>query len=904
MSNETFATGDAVNVAARLEQGAGPGQVLLGELTYRLVREAVRAEAVEPLDAKGKSEPVPAYRLLDADLFPTLRRAGTPFAGREDELRLLERELEAVVSRQRCRLVTVVGEPGVGKSRLTAEFVSRVGPRARVVRGACLSYGEGTTFWAIGEIVRDLAGIQNDHSPARAQALIEAQLEGVPNGAVVAANLAQLLGITDGFATAAETAWATRQFLVAQAHLEPLFLLVDDLHWAEDALLDLVAGLPAAILDAPILVLCLSRPELLQRRPDWEVTSRLEPLGAEEVDALLRSLLGEMPAAVQRRLALASAGNPLFAEELAAMLLDEGVVRTEGGVCHVQGDLDDLALPAGLHALLGARLDRLDAHARATLERGAIQGDVFHGGALLELSAPETRPSVPTVLDDLVETDLVRAAEASFVGDSAFRFKHVLVRDSAYQATAKKLRAVLHEQFADWLERAVGDRVAEYEEILGYHLEQSHRFRAELGPVDPATRALGERAAGRLAAAGLRAHGRGDFGAAANLLGRAAALLPFESRERIELVLALVAPLTALMRVAEVETLLEQAGTTAELLGDERLSARVAVENVWVVVQSTAAQWSESRVLSELEEAIAVFERLGDDVALARALEVVGNLHLYYGRLSKVAAASERGYRHAERAGQVKEQGMLRLVREVADQWGPMPFDQIDERLEDDLAWARRTGSVLVEAEATLRLGVVRAIRGDRARGNELAARGKSFCEELGTRIWAHEELACWTWALTDDPELAEAWLRETYGVVAEAGKRGMLATIASFLAECLYRQSRYGEADEMLTEAAELGADDDVYTRARVHAGNAKLSARRGDLARAESVAREGVAVAGGAEFFDLRGDTLLALAEVLRLAGQKGEAAGAVRQALALWQAKGAVVYANQARALVAEL
>ena len=252
----------------------------------------------------------------------------------------------------------------------------------------------------------------------------------------------------------------------------------------------------------------------------------------------------------------------------------------------------------------------------------------------------------------------------------------------------------------------------------------------------------------------------------------------------------------------------------------------------------------------------------------------------------------------------MKLQGKHRLTREVADSWGTTPLARADELLEDDIAWAGRTGSRLVEAHATVRLGVVRALRGDREAGNELFDRGMSDCVELGMRIWAYEERAIWIWALTDDLDVAEAALQETYEVTASAGRSGMLSTIASIFAECRYRQERYDEANAMLAEAAELGAENDVVTQVLVRAGRAKLSARRGSLDEAEALAREGAVLAAEAEFVDLRGESLLALAEVLRAAGRPDEAADAVKEALALWEAKGNVTYEGKARTLLAEL
>jgi class 3 adenylate cyclase/tetratricopeptide (TPR) repeat protein len=901
---EAFATGDAVNTAARLEQAAGPGEVFLGESTYRLLRDAVRVEPVEPFEAKGKAERVPAYRLLEVRLGPVERQADTSFAGREDQLRLLERELDGAITQRACRLVTFVGEPGVGKSRLTAEFVSRIRDRARVVRGTCLSYGEGITFWAVGEIVRELAGIHDDHSPAEALALIESQVEGEANGPVVAANLAQLLGIAEGSATGPETAWAFRQFLVAQARSRPLVVVFDDIHWAEPALRDLLVGLPGAVSEAPILLLCLARPELLEARPPWPVAVSLEPLGDGEVGALLASLLGEVPAQVVERLVRASAGNPLFSEELVATLLEEGVLRVEAGVCVVRGDLDTLALPASVQGLLGARLDRLAADARATLERGAVEGELFHRGAVAELSAPAARPAVPSLLDGLAAKDLVRPAESAFVDDAAYRFKHILVRDSAYQATAKRLRATLHEEFAGWLERAVGARVTEYEEILGHHLEQAYRYRAELGPIDDETRALGERAGVRLAAAGRRAHGRGDLGAVANLLGRAVALLARGSRDRIEVVLTLVEALADFVRLDEAEQLLDEAAEDAGRLEDERLAAHVELERAWLAVHANAERSVEMGVLATAERVIPIFERLGDDIGISRALEVVAIVDLYYGRLSEMAAASEQGYLHAERAHDTQAQGKHRLGRMAAEHWGPTPLDQTEELLEQSLEWARRTGSLGVEAKAMVRLGTVRALRGDRAGGNRLFARGMAACDEIGARIWAYQELGCWIWALTDDLGLAEARLRETSVVLAEAGRRGVLSTVAAILAECMYRQGRYEESSALLDEASEKAADDDVATRVFVRTGRAKLCTQRGQGHEAVALAAEAVALAAATEIVDLRGDSLLGLAEVLRGVGRIGEAAKPLQEAIALWDRKRNVIYAEKARALLAEL
>jgi class 3 adenylate cyclase len=452
-SGDAVVLGDAVNIAARLEQAAQPREILIGEETYRLVRDAVTVEAVAPVAAKGKTDPLRAYRLLDVSAHgPLPRRAGTALVGRGNELTLLEAEFEQAVSQGCCRLVTIVGEAGVGKSRLALELLGRIGERARVARGGCLSYGEGITYWPVAQIVREFTGIRDDHTFDEARSRVSPRI-------------AQLLGLAEGAMTSDQAVAAVAELLGSEAARKPLVAVVDDIHWAEPALLDLLERLPQLV-EAPVHLLCLSRPELRETRPDWPLTVSLEPLGGSDVDALLESL--DAPTAARVRIAQTSAGNPLYVEELVAW-------------AHEGGDLD--ALPTSLNALLSARLDRLDAGARDALERGAVEGELFHHGTVVELTDEPARPGVPAELAGLTRQDLIRLTAATLAaGEIAYRFKHILVRDAAYRATTKKLRATLHERYADWLERRVGDRVGEYQEILGYHFEQAYLYRTELGP--------------------------------------------------------------------------------------------------------------------------------------------------------------------------------------------------------------------------------------------------------------------------------------------------------------------------------------------------------------------------------------------------------------------------------------
>ena len=443
---ERLATGDAVNVAARLQQAAEPGEVLIGEATLALVGAAVEADPVAPLALKGKAEPIPAYRLVSVLEVPWRAQEGR-FVGRVDELALLRESWRRAGARQSCELVTDIGEAGVGKSRLVAESLAEV--EARVVQGRCLPYGDGITYWPVIEVMK--------------------QLDARPTDPAAAAPIASLLGETDQGTSADEIAWAFRKLLEQEA---PLAVVFDDLHWGEETFLDLLEGIALLSSGAPLLLVCMARPELLDRRPQWPVGLRLGPLSGAQVSELIGDRAA-MP--LGERIARAAGGNPLFVLEMLAMLDQAG---------------GEVVVPPTLRAMLAARLDQLDAGDRRVLERGAVEGEVFHRGAVQAL-APE-EPQVTHRLAALVRRELIRPEKAQFPGEDGFRFRHSLIRDVAYDALPKATRAELHERFAAWLE-GHGSTLVELDEVLGYHLEQAYRYRIELGPPDAGAETLADR---------------------------------------------------------------------------------------------------------------------------------------------------------------------------------------------------------------------------------------------------------------------------------------------------------------------------------------------------------------------------------------------------------------------------
>ena len=541
-NGQAFVTGEPVNVAARLEAAAEPGDVLIGESTYVLVRQSVSTKPIEGLALKGTAGVVGAHRLLAVGERPLARRHESRFVGREPELAELVAEFECVLSARTARLVTVLGTAGVGKSRLVDEFLRTCADTATIIRGRCLPYGEGITFWPLKEAIAEAAGIVGDESAETARARIRALVESATDGDLIVERVAETLGITESVGEHMGHTWAMRRLLEEVARTRPLVLVLDDMQWAEPTFLDLVETLVQATDTAPLLLLCMARPELLEARLSWAGTTDrsrrifLQPLSVDDTESLLASLLGgaELAEAPRSKIIDAADGLPLFVEEMVAMLIEDGSLRRDDGRW-VAVDLDQVAAPATIQALLAARLDQLDPAEQAMLQRGAIEGQVFHRGAVLFLSPEVERAGVDARLSELSHKGLIEPENPEFADDVAYRFHHLLLRDVAYESAHKNDRATHHERFAAWLDEQAGERASEYDEIAGYHLEQACLYAAQLRAGGAPDGEVAERAGTRLGGAGLRAHARGDWSAAASLLSRALALLSgdSEARERL-----------------------------------------------------------------------------------------------------------------------------------------------------------------------------------------------------------------------------------------------------------------------------------------------------------------------------------------------------------------------------------
>jgi class 3 adenylate cyclase len=376
IGGDTFATGDTVNVAARLEQAATPGDILIGESTYRLVKGAVRVDPVGPIVAKGKRLPIPAHRLVSIDR-PVRAPHQSGFVGRDAQIADLWRTYRTCVDQPRSGFVLVVGEPGVGKSRLVDVFAAGIAAVASVYMGRCLSYGVAITYWPLSEVIRQAARVREVSSREEARARLERTVASVEHGPRIATLLARAIGLEDGVASTEEIRWAAGRFVEAIARLGPLVLIFDDLQWAEPPLIELIEYVAASAQTAPILIVGLARPELLEVRPNLgETMIRLEPLDDETSSLLLERLLegSNVPAAARSRLLSAAGGNPLFLEQLVGALADEEPRWMDQGEYLRSADAAVVAMPSSIQSLLEARLDGLPDDERRALEHGSVEG--------------------------------------------------------------------------------------------------------------------------------------------------------------------------------------------------------------------------------------------------------------------------------------------------------------------------------------------------------------------------------------------------------------------------------------------------------------------------------------------------------------------------------------------------
>ena len=906
-AGQRLVTGDIVNVAARLEQAAPPNEILIGGPTYQLVRDAVTVEELEPLELKGKSDRVSAYRLLGLSSGRTERTSQRVLVGREVELRALVSAFDEAAATRAARLATVVGEPGIGKSRLTEALIGAVSAESGLVRGRCLPYGRGITFWPLVEIVREAAGIREEDDPEAALAKLTAL---VPDAPEVADRVGSAIGLSATEFPLDEITWGTRKLLETLAADRPLIVLIDDVQWGEDAFLDLIEQVVAAG-QAPLLVLCASRGELLARRPSWgesatSIRVALEPLSSTHTERMIDNYFGDAtlaPSARQRIMKVAE-GNPLFLEQLLSMLVDEGVLERRYGEWRPTVDLAELAIPATIHALLAARLELLSREERALLGPASVIGVVFPEEALAALAPEMLRDRIGSLLAGLVGKQLVRYSD----DERSYRFQHILIRDTVYASVLKRARATLHERFADWAEMVNRERnrEAEYEEILGYHFEQAHGYLSALGPLDKHGHTLGTRAAALLGSAGRRAFGRGDVVAAANLLRRAVALLSVGSRERVELLPDLGEALQEVGEFAAAETFVVEAIAGARVLDDPTLEADAILTRLLVRHHITGDldAWR-AEVDRETGRIIPLLDAEAAPAVLAKAWRMVGFVHGTVCRWDETATAAQQTIDHARAAGDLRREARAAGALSMALCLGPTTAHDAIGRLDEILASGLADGQA--EAMVMFNLGRLHAMEGRFDEARRLCTRGGRLLDDRGGSVIASATSIAGTARvelLAGRADIAEEQLREDYERLAEMDERYFRPLVAAVWAQALVAIGRLEDAERAAAAAAELASSTDVETEALWRCVRAKLAASRGDRDTSVALAKQGVSLLQGTDAPVLQADALLDLAEVLRLAGREADAAAAASEARLRYGLKGHIVGAAWAEELLSIL
>ena len=860
---QRIVTGEAVGIASKLEAIAGADEIVVGALAGRLIDHVAVLDPLGEVVIKGKREPVLAYRLLElSPIAPAFEQQHeVRFVGRKRELAALRMTLKRALDPSAVRVAVVVGAPGVGKSRLAAELTRRA-KGVTTLWGRCLAYGEGITYWPLREVL-DRAGASEERN------------------AVLAALDAETPP------PAADVAWLFRRFCEATARKRPLVLVFDDVHWAEPTFLELVEHLVEKGA-GPIAVVCLAREDLLEDRPVF-LEGRanvdrmvLDPLSADETDTLLERLGGPILESEQRaRVVEAAEGNPLFLEQLLALALE--------------GGLAERALPETIQALLATRLDRLGPGERAVLERGAVVGKEFTASDVLALLDPDAAPTADTHLRTLAERGFVRPR-----GDGLFGFRHVLVQEAVYRSAPKRLRAELHERYADRLDTESPD-LPDLDEFVGYHLEQAYRLRAGLGEANRRVEQLGEDAGRRLGDAGVRALMRGDSSASDNLLSRAIALLgPNDPRGR-ELRCDHAIVIASVRDAGSAVEVLEQLIDDSERAGDERIVAWARIELEYLQVRRGHLR-SADDLLEAAQVGIPLFERTGDHRQLGRAWLFAG--WVYGGHRSDHGAwadAAERALTHYRAAGWPSSTCLGELAGALY--WGPTPVTEAIERLEHYVHDADSIGAAYL---ATF-LGGFRAQLGEipDARANVLAAHQTLMGYGHRTAAFGY----CYTVLgeielLARDGPAAAATLTTLCEGLRERGDLSHLASRASDLAKALVLVGEFDEAEKWTLVAEQNAATDDVNAQMMWRPVRARILAERGVATEAHRLARDGVRRADATDDLNRRAEAHRFFGDVLHLAGQVAEAVAEYGRSADLYSLKGNLVGEAFARSLKREL
>jgi class 3 adenylate cyclase/tetratricopeptide (TPR) repeat protein len=852
--DSTFATGEAVNVAARLQQAAGQHEILIGPGTHRLTLGRVEVEDVGPLSLKGRAEPLWVWRALGAGSNGAAPRGMTaPLVGRDVELELLRTTFERAVRDRRAHVFTLYGDPGVGKSRLAREFSDAL-EGTTVLGGRCLPYGEGVTYWPLAEMVKCAAGIADDDPLDEA---IEKLYVCCEDDAV-----ADLLGLASGVLKAVhgergqqEIAWAAREWAERLAQDQPLVLVFEDIHWAEDPLLELIEHLAAWVREAPLLILCLARPELLDVRPGWgggrlrATAIELEPLQRSDSEELVDALLAErlLPDDARDELLAKTEGNPLFVEETIRMLVDDGPDGAGG-------------IPDTVQALIAARIDRLPPEQKKLLQRASVIGRIFWAGALARL-APEVE-ELDTQLEELLLRDFLLSEPRSTIsGETAYRFKHVLIREVAYGGLSKSARANHHARFAEWLQERAGEELLE---IRAFHLDQACALLAELDGAPPLE--LAQETAAALEEAGRRALAREANKSARKLLCRSVELEPtLPRRYRAALAAWRMGDLPA------VSDEMEEVCRAAAEAGDHTIQGR-GLTALAEVALLRDADLAKAREL--VDQAL---EILPEDAHDARflALHARGTIAWWEADLADQERYARESLEVARKAGR-RDHEASAAADLAAVYFARLDFEHGEPLTREAIELAEKSGSAVARGAGYAERGYLHLLR----REYDEAVTAYEEAIELFTEVGAAQRLGRvlnhLAWAVRGRGELAaaEKRFRESIRVLQPVEGRGSLCESQRALAQLLVEQGRLDEAERFALLARETVGPGDRTSIATTTMALGLVRAAQGRDAEAEQLLRQALETMDGTDFKRIEIELLDPLVQFLRDRGRDEEA------------------------------
>jgi class 3 adenylate cyclase/tetratricopeptide (TPR) repeat protein len=853
-AESTFATGEAVNIAARLQQAGEPNAILIGPGAHRLTLGCFQVEDEGPLEVKGRTDPIWAWRVICvARTEASARRIAAPLVGRDAELELLENTYARAVRDRRAHLFTIYGDPGVGKSRLAREFVDGL-ESATVLVGRALPYGEGVTYSALSDMVKVAAGIADDDPLDEA---VEKLRDCCPDEAV-----ADLLGLASGVLEAVqaehnqqEISWAARAWAEKLAEPQPLVLAFEDIHWAEEPLLELIEHLGTWVREVPLLILCLARPELLDIRPGWgggrvrATAIELEPLGEADSEALIDALLDgedELPASARSTLLAKTEGNPLFVEETVRMLAEANGTGVE-------------RIPDTLRALIAARIDHLPQGEKSVLQRAAVIGRIFWADAVAHLGTDPEEELEPLLDDLLLREFVLKEPRSTITGEDAYRFKHVLIREVAHSGLSKTARASHHLRFAEWLKERAADELLE---VRAYHLDHASALLAELDGAPPEELAV--EAADVLERAGKRALAREANETARKLLLRSVELEPTMYRR--------FQAARAAWRMHDfpvVSPEMEQVLTEAREAGDRHLEARALT----ALAEATLLRDADVSRAEQLGKK--ALEVADTDEARVDALQVLETVAWWRGRLTESEGYAEQALELARRLGRadLESAALLSLA-------GIYTSRQEDDRAEPLIAQAQglaeESGSLLAKAKAFHHAGELHSWRD---RNDEALAeyqRAFDLFSEVGSATNVARTMLRIGTIKQQQRELDEAEKlgREAIRILKPLEDRGTLCEVQRFLAEVLLEQGKVDEAEMYALRAVETVGPQDVSSQASTKKSLALIRANQGRDEEAEALFRESIETLERSEYTRFLADPLEAIIEFLIERQRVGEA------------------------------